>query len=164
MANKETFTREEWNVIVSSPMLAGMAVTLADPSGLWGMMKEGASGVRALLEVKNDANASELVKAMASDFETSEGRTVARDALQARLTGKSPADLKEQALAGLVEAGKLVDDKSPSEAGEFKQLLKSVAVQVAEAAKEGGFLGFGGVRVSDAEKASVDEVVAKLRA
>jgi len=29
---------------------------------------------------------------------------------------------------------------------------------VAEASKEGGFLGFGGVQVSDAERATLDEV------
>jgi len=57
-----------------------------------------------------------------------------------------------------------VDDKAPNEAVAFKQLLKTIAEQTAEASKEGGFLGFGGVRVSDAEKASVAEVAATLRA
>ena len=92
-------------------MLAGMAVTLADPSGLWGMMKEGVSGVRALLDAKNNANAPVLVKAVAAVFEPSEGRTTARDALKERLSGKTPAELKEQVLAGLAEAGRIVDDK-----------------------------------------------------
>jgi hypothetical protein len=164
MANKQTFTTEEWDAIVSSPMLAGMAVSLADPSGLWGMMKEGVSGVRALLDAKNDVNAPDLVKAVAADFESSEGRSSARDALKERLAGKSPAELKEQVLAGLAEAGRIVDDKAPNEAVAFKQLLKTIAEQTAEASKEGGFLGFGGVRVSDAEKASVAEVAATLRA
>ena len=35
MTNKSNFTPDEWKLILSSPMLAGMAVTLADPSGLW---------------------------------------------------------------------------------------------------------------------------------
>ena len=130
-----------------------MAVTLADPSGLWGTIKEGASGVRALLEARGDANATELVKAVAADFASSEGRTVARNALKEILTGKSPTELKEQALAGLAEAGRVVDDKTPGDAAAFKQLLRNIAEQAADAAKEGGFLGFGGVRVSDAEKA-----------
>jgi hypothetical protein len=33
---------------------------------------------------------------------------------------------------------------------------------VAEAAVEGGFLGFGGVRVSDAEKATLDDIAKAL--
>ena len=38
MATKANFTPDEWKAILSSPMLAGMAVTLAEPSGLWGTM------------------------------------------------------------------------------------------------------------------------------
>jgi hypothetical protein len=41
MATKANFTADEWKVILSSPTLAGMAVTLAEPSGIWGLMKEG---------------------------------------------------------------------------------------------------------------------------
>ena len=38
MANKQNFTPEEW--ISESVMLAGMAVSAAEPSGLWGTLKE----------------------------------------------------------------------------------------------------------------------------
>jgi hypothetical protein len=34
---------------------------------------------------------------------------------------------------------------------------------VAEAASEGGFLGFGGVKVTDAEKASIADVAQALK-
>jgi hypothetical protein len=40
MAQKTDFTADEWKTILASPMLAGMAVTLAEPSGLWGMLQE----------------------------------------------------------------------------------------------------------------------------
>jgi hypothetical protein len=33
MANKQSFTPEEWTKILESTMLAGMAVSAADPSG-----------------------------------------------------------------------------------------------------------------------------------
>ena len=62
MARKTNFTGDEWKAILASPMLAGMAVTLAEPSGLWGMMKEGMATGQALLDVKRDAGASELAK------------------------------------------------------------------------------------------------------
>jgi hypothetical protein len=52
MATKANFTADEWKVILSSPALAGMAVTLAEPSGIWGMMKEGMASGSALLETK----------------------------------------------------------------------------------------------------------------
>jgi hypothetical protein len=40
MANKATFSTEEWKQVVGSAFLAGFAVTAADPSGLWGLLKE----------------------------------------------------------------------------------------------------------------------------
>jgi hypothetical protein len=55
MATKADFTTDEWKLILGSPMLAGMAVTLAEPSGLWGMMQEGMVSGRALLEAKKSA-------------------------------------------------------------------------------------------------------------
>ena len=68
MAGKADFTPEEWKAILGSPMLAGMAVTLGDPSGLWGTMKEGIASGRALLEAKNEPGANELVKALVPQF------------------------------------------------------------------------------------------------
>ena len=41
MASKHSFTPEEWTKILESTMLAGMAVSAADPSDLWGALKEG---------------------------------------------------------------------------------------------------------------------------
>jgi len=41
MANKQSFTPEEWTKVLESTMLAGMAVSAAEPSGLWGLVKEG---------------------------------------------------------------------------------------------------------------------------
>jgi hypothetical protein len=40
MANKASFTPDEWKQLLEAPMLASMAVTAAEPSGLWGMLKE----------------------------------------------------------------------------------------------------------------------------
>ena len=164
MASKANFTPDEWKAILGSPMLAGMAVTLAEPSGLWGTMKEGMASGYALLEAKRDAGANELAKALVADMETSEGRSAAQNGLKAQLTGKSPAEIKQQAIATLTRVGQILDAKAPADAPAFKAWLKHVAEKVAEASTEGGFLGFGGVKVTDAEKASISEVVRALGA
>lgn len=39
MAHKQRFVDGEWNAIVEAPMLAGFAVTVADPGGLVGAFK-----------------------------------------------------------------------------------------------------------------------------
>jgi hypothetical protein len=164
MSDKSNFTAEEWKTILSSPMLAGMAVTLADPSGLWGLMKEGFASARALVEAKTDAGASKLVKAIVADFETSEGRTIAREGIKAELSGKSRAEQKQRVLDRLAQAGKILDAKAPQDAAAFKAWLQGVAEKVAEAASEGSTLGFGGVQVSDAEKATLADVSRALNA
>ena len=48
MGLKEVFAPEEWARIVGAPMLAGIAVTAADPGGLWGAVKESAAVAGAL--------------------------------------------------------------------------------------------------------------------
>lgn len=158
MADKSSFTPEEWKVILSSPMFAGLAVTLAEPSGIWGMLKESMASARAMITAASDPNSSALMKAIVADMETSQGRTIARDELKADLTGKSPPELKQEVIAKLKQAGQILDAKAPGEAPAFKAWLKGVSQQVAEAASEGGMLGFGGVKVSDAEKATLAEV------
>jgi hypothetical protein len=163
MADKTSFSTDEWTKIVGSPILAGMAVTLADPSGIWGTLKEGMASASALMDAKKDAGASSLVKAIVSELETSEGRTMARGAFKSQLTAKTPAELKVQAVEALASIGQLVDAKAGADAPAFKSWLSSIAGRVAEASSEGGTLGFGGVPVSDAEKATLAEVSKALR-
>jgi hypothetical protein len=158
MANKTNFTPEEWKQLLESPMLASMAVTAAEPSGLWGMLKEGLAAGGALAKAKADANTNELIKAVVAEFGTAEGRSTARDGLQARLKGSKPGEAKDKAIAGMRQVSALLDAKAPSDAPAFKSWLQGIAQQVAEASKEGGFLGFGGVQVSDAEKATIAEI------
>ena len=101
MATKANFTPDEWKIVLSSPMLVGMAVTLAEPSGIFGMMKEGMTSGMAVLKAKSDAGASELAKALVADMETSEGRSAAQDGLKSSLTGKTPDEIKQQVMAGV---------------------------------------------------------------
>ena len=163
MADKSDFTADEWKIVLSSPMLAGMAVTLGEPSGLFGTLKESMASARAMLETRSDPGASNLIKAILADIETSEGRTTAKEGLKSELTGKSAAEIKQQIIAKLARLGEIIDAKAGAEGPGFKAWLKQVAEKVAEAASEGGFLGFGGVKVTDAEKASIADVAKALK-
>ena len=40
MADKSNFTPDEWKLLLESVTMAGVAVSAADPSGLWGLLKE----------------------------------------------------------------------------------------------------------------------------
>ena len=56
----------------------------------------------------------------------------------------------------------LLGRKAPGEAEGFKGWLLGSAQGVAEAAKEGGVFGIGGVQVSEAEKTALAEVAQAL--
>jgi hypothetical protein len=47
MATKANFTPDEWKSLLQSPLLVGIAVSAADPSGLFGMLKESMASARA---------------------------------------------------------------------------------------------------------------------
>jgi hypothetical protein len=163
MATKADFTPEEWKLLLQSPLIAGVAISAADPSGLTGMMRESMASARALIQVKTDPNADALVKAVGAEFETSEGRGLAQDGVKAAITGaKAPAEIVAKAVDSLKAASALLDAKGGNDAGPFKAWLAGIAKSVAEAAPEGGFLGFGGTQVSDAEKATVAQIAAAL--
>jgi hypothetical protein len=162
MADKNSFTRDEWTLLLESPMIAGMAITAAEPSGLWGTLKESLAGGSALAKATIDSGANPLVKAVTADFASSEGRSAARDGLQAKLTGSTPAAMKAKCIDALHQISALLDAKAPTDATAFKDWLRQISKHTAEAASEGGLLGFGGVQVSDAEKATLAEISTAL--
>ena len=74
--------------------MAGIAVSAAEPSGLWGLLKESFAEGSALMTAKMDPGADALIKAVVDDFETSEGRSTARDGLKDKFTGSKPTEIK----------------------------------------------------------------------
>lgn len=163
MASKSDFTTDEWNMLLASPMFAGMAVTLAEPSGLIGMLQEGWASARSILDPKTNPSAGSLAKSISDDLATSDGRTTAQSILKSRLTAKTAGELKAQVISTLQEIADLIDRKAGAEATSMKTWLSHTAQSVAEASKEGGFLGFGGVSVSEAEKATLEDISKALR-
>ena len=82
--------------------------------------------------------------------------------MQAQFQGAQIGDVRVRAIEELHAVAALVDAKAPDDAAGFKAWLQAVAQKAAEAGNEGGFLGFGGVAVSDAEKATLAEISTAL--
>lgn len=97
-----------------------------------------------------------------ADFGTSEGRGIARDGIREKFTGAKSGDIKSRSIEALRETTALLDRKAPEQSNAVRTWLHEIGRRVAEASKEGGFLGFGGVKVSDAEKATLDEIARAL--
>jgi hypothetical protein len=114
---------------------------------------------KIVARAKTDGASDELIKAVAADLAAPEGRAQATEGIQTEFAGASPDQIKARAIEAVRRTAAIVDAKAdPQEAREFKTWLRSISQEVAEAAKEGGFLGIGGVRVSEAEQAALREI------
>jgi hypothetical protein len=163
MANKLNFMPEEWATLLESTMVAGIAVSAADPSGLWGTLREFYANSAALDAARRDPHSNELVRAVIADLDTAQGKDKLQKALQKRFADvTNPADFIQRSLVSLKETSAILDAREPTDAAAFKAWLLGVSKKVAESASEGGFFGFGGVQVSDAERATLDDIAEAL--
>lgn len=162
MSARTDFTDEEWAAVLGAPMMAGFAVTAADPGGLVGVFQESAALARSMADAKAGAAEGSLTAEIVAAYQTSEGRGAARDAVRGLTRGKKPAEATEAAVAELGRVAALVRAKAPGDAAAFTGWLRDTAQKVAEAGTEGGFLGFGGEKVSDAERRTLADIDAAL--
>jgi hypothetical protein len=132
MTEKSNFTPDEWKVLLESVMTAGIAVTAAEPSGLWGLLKESFASGTELVKAGTDSGSNPLIKAIVADFQTGEGRSTARDGLKEKLAGSKPAEIKAKCIETLRQAGALADAKAPGDAVAFKGWLRQISQHVAE--------------------------------
>ncbi len=77
--------------------------------------------------------------------------------------GKHPDEIRDIAVAKCGQVGELLATKSnAAEASQYKHWVISVGERVANAAKEGGFLGIGGERVSAEERTVIEAITTAL--
>ncbi len=147
MASKSDFTPEEWKTIVAAAPMVGLAVTCASPSGPWGVMKEMLSMGMAMAEMLEKASSNSLIAELGADLKARQTKPEPPQGMS------DPEQCKQTALNHIRAVNDLLNRKAkPEEADEFKKWLLAIGRRVAEAANEGGLFGFGGERVSDAEK------------
>ncbi len=157
MTSKQDFTEEEWGRIRRAPLIAGLAISIADPGGPIEITKETMASLKAatappsqeelLLDVSQDLRqlAQEKQNPMA-DFQVDKGA----------LAG-------QQILDELRGVNEILEAKAtPEEAEAFRRWMIAVAQGAADAAKEGGFLGFGAEQVSEGERRMLEQLGSAL--
>jgi hypothetical protein len=160
MAKQDTFSSEEWTLLRLTPSLVAGGTAAADPSGLFSSVKESFAGAKTMAEAFKTNSGLELFAALAAD-RSIPGMPDPKSMLGAGSREQQMTNLKNAVLERVRSTVALVVAKAtPAEAQAYKSMLVSVAEQAANASKEGGFLGFGGVRVSDKEQAFIAEVKA----
>jgi hypothetical protein len=153
MTTKADFTEEEWARLGRAPLVAGMAISIADPGGPIEAIKESSAAIGTVLEAAKGGGHGEFVQALAADVaEKARHR-------QNPMAGFKPkgAQAREEILDELRAVNALLIEKTTAEeATQFREWLKSAAQRTALAAKEGGFLGFNAERVSEGEQRMLD--------
>jgi hypothetical protein len=162
MTTKADFTDEEWARLERAPFVAGMAISLADPGGPIEAFKETASTLRTVLGDAKDGGRGELVTAIARDVEA--GAREHRNPLSGFKPAKG-ATAGVEILDELRAVNELVTAKaSPDDAAAVRAWLLAAATAAANAAKEGGFMGFHAQRVSEGEQQMLDRLADALNA
>ena len=153
MTSKEAFTDEEWERVRRAPMVAGLAITIADPGGPIEITKEGMATLRAATVPPSQ---QELLAAVALDIQAMvQQRQNPAKNFKPKGSATAGAEILDElrAVAAIVAA-----KATPEETEAFRGWLVTTAQAVADAAKEGGFMGFGAEQVSAGEQGMLDQI------
>jgi hypothetical protein len=152
VTKKTDYTDEEWATLRRAPLVAGLAITLADPGGPIEATKETMASLRAVASPGSD---EELLVALSQDA------MALTQQRQNPLKDFKPkgATAGQEVLDELRAANEIVSAKAtPEEAAGFRVGLIAAAKASADAAKEGGFMGFGAEQVSQGERTMLEQL------
>jgi hypothetical protein len=167
MATKTDFSSTEWEVLRDTPHLVVLAMATAGGSGIFGSIAEAIAPSGTIIEALKGSN--QLLKDVCEKAEMKASiesiKSLAKASgdfadIQAALR-KEATDKSRAALDLLRQKG------SPEDIAAYRDFLIKLGNKVANAAKEGAFLGFGGERVSEHERtllAELAEAVGALQA
>lgn len=160
MADKTTFSTEEWSVLRSVPHVVGMAIAGAG-GGIFGAVKEAMSAARVMAE--NAQSSSPLIRDICNSEEAKNAEEELRKTIMGNVANMTPDKLKSMAVDSAKQATSILKSKATDEVAAYSSFVLQVADGVAKAAKEGGFLGFGGQLVSAGESAVMSAISDALK-
>jgi hypothetical protein len=153
VTTKNDFSEDEWTRVVRAPFVAGLAISLADPGGPIEAAKETMATVRS---ATSPPSREQLLTEVALEIQAlTQERT---NPLKGYRPAKGEAPGK-QVLEELRSVRAIVASRAtPEETVAVGQWLLVTAQAAADAAKDGGFMGFGAEQVSNGEQAMLDQV------
>jgi hypothetical protein len=152
MATRTDFSPEQWQALRNAPQLVALATAAAGNSGLFGSISEGmamastmAAAVRGDQPLLKELFARDEISASQDQIKAMIKGATDKASLNTLLQ-KAATDAVSAALAALTAKGATAD------ATALRAFLKGIGDKIANASTEGGFLGFGGERVSEGER------------
>jgi hypothetical protein len=146
VTTKADFNAEEWSTVVDGPLYAGLRVISAHRGGT---VRESLAMGHVYQDARAQHGSSELLDELVKS----------PPSIDAERLQQAGGDLSAVTTDHLHQAMSILESKATSaEADAYKTFVMRVAQAVAGAHKEGGFLGIGGTRISDAENQALDEI------
>jgi hypothetical protein len=150
MTKRAEFNAEEWTTVVDGPIYAALRVIAASHGG---RLRESLALGRAYQNARASHGESELLDELVKS----------PPAIDADEVRHAQSNIVEVATRELREAIAIVAAKAtPAETDSYKAFVMTVAQAVANAHKEGGFLGIGGKQITDAENQALDQISSAL--
>jgi hypothetical protein len=159
MTSKADFSQDEWTRLKRAPFVAGMAISLADPGGPIELVKETAATLKTVRDAAESGGHGELLDGIAQEV-VADMRQRTNPLHDFKAKG---ALAGQEILEELADVNRIVSAKAtPEEADAYRAWLKAAAQEAANAAKEGGFMGFHAERVSEGEQRMLDKLAEVL--
>src|SRR4051794_10433034 len=149
MTSRADFTDEEWARLGRAPLVAGVAISLADPGGPFESIKEFRAALQTLVEAAREGGFGAFVQSVAHDVAARAQRR------ENPMAGFAPDRHRalEEILDELRAVHALLKQKAaPEDLADFREWIRMASQRAALAAREGGFLGIGGQQVSEREQ------------
>lgn len=158
MTKKTDFSSAEWEVLRDAPNFVVLAMAIAGASGFFGSIAEALAPSGAIRDALQGSN--QLLRELCEKEEMM--ASVESIKSQAKASGDFAhiqAALRKEAIDKARAAVDLLRQKGSTEDIEaYSNFLITLGDKVANAAKEGAFLGFGGERVSEHERTLLAEL------
>ena len=153
MTTKNDFTDDEWTRVLRAPFVAGLAISLADPGGPIEAAKESMATIRS---ATNPPSREQLLAEVSLELQalTQQRHNPLKGYKPTQ--GSAPGEQVVEELRGV--QGIVAAHATPEETAAFATWLIATARAAADAAKDGGFMGFGAKQVSDGEQAMLDRL------
>jgi len=162
MTTRADYTDEEWTYITSAPMMAGMYISAVGGSGTIDNIGKTAALAHAVGELVHRGSANELIGTLIDEINRNEKEMLRRGTASA-IDVKTLDALHVATLEALQKASAVLSRAKRAEVAEYKALVMSLSQRVAQAGKEGGFLGAGSTPMSEGEVRAIQEIGAALR-
>jgi hypothetical protein len=159
MEYRMTFTDLEWDMLMNAPEVAAFYISLASPSSMIGIVKEMMASTNLIVDAIKHTSGNALVDEIAADIKTRVDQGVK---IESPVLAGKPETRGELCLQYFRDLSALLTLKAPADAEGYKKWVYEAALKTAEAAKEGGFLGFGGEKVNSAELDALKDIAQVL--